>query len=267
MESRTPYSKSFILAVCVLGLPSIAISQSPRNVDSLKAAWTHKIQMRANPQGRFRWFNELQRSPTQAEDKRIDVSPVYELPFAAQRNTIELNIENRSAATVTQLKVKMGETPDWLGFDRIEQVIGRLEAGVNQSVGFEFSIDKSAPVRQETRVKFIIATPQGEQWTKEIRIAVNLPQSFELFQNYPNPFNPATTISYELPWDTRVNLRIYDLLGRQVATLVDGQKTAGHHQETWVATRFSSGMYVYQLSYVDPNGNRQSYCKRMLLNK
>lgn len=78
------------------------------------------------------------------------------------------------------------------------------------------------------------------------------PKEFSLQQNYPNPFNPATHIDYELPEAGAVQLMIFDVLGREVVTLVAGEQSAGHHGVTWNATdkrglRVSSGMYFYQL--------------------
>jgi len=93
------------------------------------------------------------------------------------------------------------------------------------------------------------------------------PGTFELSQNYPNPFNPSTALSYQLSALSRVNLKIYNLLGQEVASLADGDRLAGYHQETWDATRFASGMYVYQLIATDEHGTRQIARKRMLLLK
>jgi mannose/cellobiose epimerase-like protein (N-acyl-D-glucosamine 2-epimerase family) len=74
------------------------------------------------------------------------------------------------------------------------------------------------------------------------------PAVFRLGQNYPNPFNPTTTIQYELPRDHLVTVRVYDLLGREVASLVDGVQTAGTHTVTWNAAGLASGVYLYRLT-------------------
>ncbi len=73
------------------------------------------------------------------------------------------------------------------------------------------------------------------------------PYKLALYQNYPNPFNPTTTISFTIPEQQHVELIVFDLLGRRVATLVDDQKNSGAHLIHFDASRFSSGIYFYQL--------------------
>jgi glucuronoarabinoxylan endo-1,4-beta-xylanase len=74
-----------------------------------------------------------------------------------------------------------------------------------------------------------------------------LPQTFELFQNYPNPFNPITVIRFGLPVASRVSLNVFDLLGRNVASLADGMMEAGYHNTEWNARAVASGLYFYRL--------------------
>lgn len=75
----------------------------------------------------------------------------------------------------------------------------------------------------------------------------SIPARFALYQNYPNPFNPSTTIRYDLPTRAHVVLEIYNVLGEEVATLIDEEKEAGGYEATWNAGRFASGVYFYQL--------------------
>ena len=89
-----------------------------------------------------------------------------------------------------------------------------------------------------------------------------LPDNTVLHQNYPNPFNPSTSISYELSESGFVSLKVYDLLGREVATLVDGKVNAGNHQVMLEASGLSSGVYFYRLKT-----NNFSFTKRMILMK
>jgi hypothetical protein len=74
-----------------------------------------------------------------------------------------------------------------------------------------------------------------------------LPAAYTLSQNYPNPFNPTTMISYELPQAANVQLQVYDMAGRQVATLVNEQVAAGRHTVSFNAGSLSSGVYMYRL--------------------
>jgi hypothetical protein len=74
-----------------------------------------------------------------------------------------------------------------------------------------------------------------------------IPREYVLAQNYPNPFNPATTISYQLRSAGGVTLRVYDVLGREVATLADGYQQAGSYTKSFDASRLSSGVYFYRL--------------------
>jgi hypothetical protein len=74
-----------------------------------------------------------------------------------------------------------------------------------------------------------------------------LPTVFKLEQNYPNPFNPSTTIKFAVPERSNVLIKIYDILGSEVSTLVNEEKPAGTYELTWEAIGLSSGIYFYQL--------------------
>ena len=79
----------------------------------------------------------------------------------------------------------------------------------------------------------------------------DLPKTFALFQNYPNPFNPMTMIKYSLPKAGDVSLIVYNLLGEEVALLINVNMPAGYHHVTWDASRVSSGIYFYRLQAGD----------------
>ena len=81
-----------------------------------------------------------------------------------------------------------------------------------------------------------------------------VPKEYMLYQSYPNPFNPSTTIKYSIPNSDKVSIKVFDILGREVATLVNDYKTAGTHSVEFNASRFASGVYFYQIntgSYVE----------------
>lgn len=89
------------------------------------------------------------------------------------------------------------------------------------------------------------------KYSNEVEVDINLPARFQLNQNYPNPFNPVTTIKYELPFRSSVTLKIFDILGKEVETLVNEEKDAGYYQISFDASSvsggLSSGIYFYIL--------------------
>ncbi|PIP76328.1 MAG: hypothetical protein COW85_14815 [Ignavibacteria bacterium CG22_combo_CG10-13_8_21_14_all_37_15] len=87
-------------------------------------------------------------------------------------------------------------------------------------------------------------------------------ESFYLYQNYPNPFNPSTTITYQLPKNGNVTLKIFDILGNEVKTLVNEQKEMGRYTVHFDASSLASGMYIYRL-----RANDYTSTKKMLLLK
>lgn len=105
---------------------------------------------------------------------------------------------------------------------------------------------------------FADANTNGWGWTIDnlviqegvVGIAENndaLPANFSMEQNYPNPFNPSTTIKFAIPSDNKVILKIYDILGREITTLINKQFKAGYHSVVWNAANLASGVYIYRL--------------------
>jgi hypothetical protein len=88
-----------------------------------------------------------------------------------------------------------------------------------------------------------------------------VPMKFELAQNFPNPFNPTTQIEYTLNNNTNVQITVYDLLGHEIATLVNEKKNAGSHSVVWDASGQSAGIYLYQMK----TGNQILTRKMVLL--
>jgi hypothetical protein len=100
-------------------------------------------------------------------------------------------------------------------------------------------------------------------------LAGTLPHSFELQQNYPNPFNPSTKIKYSVPKTSQVQIKIYDVLGNEIETLVNKEKPAGTYELTWNAASLPSGVYFYQLKATPSGGQAGSFIemKKMILTK
>jgi len=108
---------------------------------------------------------------------------------------------------------------------------------------------------------------------RRVPLAVNerevLPTKFALEQNYPNPFNPSTKLKYQLPVDSRVTLKVYNVLGQVVATLADETQSAGYKTVEWNASNVASGVYFYKLETVGTSDHDKSFTqvKKMLLLK
>ncbi len=97
----------------------------------------------------------------------------------------------------------------------------------------------------------------------QLVLETSIPAKFFVDQNYPNPFNPTTTISFGLPEQSVVDLRIYDILGREVANLVNNKALkAGSYSYSFDASNLASGTYIYRL-----NSNNNVVTKKMLLLK
>ncbi|MGD8780357.1 MAG: T9SS type A sorting domain-containing protein [Ignavibacteria bacterium] len=102
----------------------------------------------------------------------------------------------------------------------------------------------------------------GDTTITSIDEEYDIPDKFELYQNYPNPFNPATTIKFTIPKYSKVTLKVYDLLGREIRTLIDEKKTPGSYNVLFNAKGLSSGVYIYKL-----NTGKYSVSKKLILLK
>jgi hypothetical protein len=95
-----------------------------------------------------------------------------------------------------------------------------------------------------------------------------LPTVFSLSQNYPNPFNPTTNLKFAVPQNSNVKIVVYDIVGREVATLVNGSYAPGFYSAPFDGSKFASGMYVYRMTSRASNGDVQLFTnsrKLMLL--
>jgi len=100
------------------------------------------------------------------------------------------------------------------------------------------------------------------EYSKTLEVIISVPARYELQQNYPNPFNPATTISWQVPVSGWLTLKVYDILGKEVATIVNEYRQAGRYETKFNASSLPSGIYIYEL-----RGNNYISAKKMLLLK
>jgi hypothetical protein len=147
---------------------------------------------------------------------------------------------NNAGFEVQRRIEKRGASGEWqvLGFVR-----GAGTTTERQSYSF---LDRTATGNVQYRLKQIDFDGQFE-YSNTIEINAGLPKTFVLEQNYPNPFNPTTVISYQLPVASEVSLKLFDVLGKEVATLVNERQEAGAYNYTLNASNLSSGVYFYRL--------------------
>jgi hypothetical protein len=129
-------------------------------------------------------------------------------------------------------------------FSKIAFVDGHGTTNAPQSYSY---VDASASGKASYRLKQI---DRDGKFTYSQTVEVNTAgtvSTYALGQNYPNPFNPATTISYTLPAAGQISLKVYDMLGKEVATLVNGMRPAGANTTSFDASYLPSGMYFYTL--------------------
>ena len=149
-------------------------------------------------------------------------------------------------------------TRPWLSFASTAQGSPVLDANREATVTFTFAVNRSAPVSKKDTLEFVVRDKSGSLWRKSIVVQYAGPATFALDQNFPNPFNPTTTIQYQLPTDSRVTLKVYDLLGREVTTLLNEDRPAGYHDARWDASNTASGVYFYRID-ARPLNNSQNF--------
>ena len=126
--------------------------------------------------------------------------------------------------------------------------IGFVEGQGNSSSPISYSFtDRNAAGGNKLRYRLKQVDFDGEyEYSNEIEVEI-VPKKFTLYQNYPNPFNPSTKIRYQLPKETKVTIKIYDILGVEVISLVDEKKESGYYEVELNGIDLSSGTYFYRI--------------------
>jgi hypothetical protein len=186
-------------------------------------------------------------------------------------NNYGFEIERKKIATSNEQQATSNQSPinqltnhQWL---KVGFVSG---AGTSNSPKeYSFAESKLPAGRYAYRLKQI-DLDGAFKYSQSVEIEISAPKEFALLQNYPNPFNPATVISYQLPVVSNVNLKVYDILGKEVATLVNGMKEPSTYEVQFDASHLASGVYFYKLTAHPTDGgqaNNFTAVKKLLLMK
>ncbi len=173
---------------------------------------------------------------------------IYEVVPGTKSNQIILSLSNISSITNAEnVTVKLLKGSSNLQFNQDEQIIKRIDAKGETEAAFSFDIKREAPVNVKDSVEFMITDNKSIFQKKLFILNYTPPTDYKLEQNFPNPFNPVTTIQYQLPVDSKVILKVYDILGAEVTTLVNEVQQAGYRQVRFDASTLSSGVYIYRV--------------------
>lgn len=133
---------------------------------------------------------------------------------------------------------------------------------VNQTSSYSFTDSKLNAGKYNYRLKQIDNNGNYKYYSLSNTIEIGLPGKYNLSQNYPNPFNPVTKIDYDLPKDSKISIKLYDITGREIMTLVNAQQSAGNYTIQLNAGNLASGIYIYSL-VANSNGNNTVITKKM----
>jgi len=180
---------------------------------------------------------------------------IYEVTPGTMGNEIKLTVANVSetiqAANITvrppQPLQRRGFQEEPITFHKEAQTIEVLNPGEGKQITFTFDVNRNAPVNRKDTIDFTITSSDGIMMTKQFIFNYIAPKEFKLEQNFPNPFNPTTKIQYQLPQVAKVTLKVYDILGSEVATLVNEEQEAGYKEIQFNGVGYASGMYIYRL--------------------
>jgi|GEM_PF-773687 len=179
-----------------------------------------------------------------------DIVPVELTSFTAHCETDEIHLNWRTVSETNnrgfEVERKMNTDPDLSIWSTVGFVSGKGTSTEENHYSF---IDALSGVKRgEVSYRLKQFDYDGTVTYSQVLTVSLVPEKFELLQNYPNPFNPSTFIDFHLPKNCFVSLKVFDILGKEVATLSDNEfKEAGIHQINFNGSNLASGMYIYKL--------------------
>ena len=182
---------------------------------------------------------------------------------------VKLFLKNEgSTFTIPISTVQLSSNDTWITSISSPLNISEMLPGSIVSSG-NFYVRVDSTFQEEFNFNFLVSIDGWPYWTDSAQIIVTgiedeiqVPLTFRLEQNYPNPFNPSTTFRYSLPYASKVTIKIFGVLGKEIETLVNEEKPSGTYELTWNTVNLPSGVYFYQMK-----AGEYSAVKKMLLLK
>lgn len=190
--------------------------------------------------------------------------PVELTSFAATQNGTNVVIDWATATETNNMGFDVERSTDGISFAKIGFVKG---AGTTTSAqSYKFTDESAFAGKNYYRLRQI--DMNGEfTYTDAIEVDLMLAGDFVIYQNYPNPFNPSTTIKFNLPSMAKVNITVFDIMGSEVASILDKEMTQGSHSVEFNASNLASGSYLYTISATTTDGKMFKESRKMQLLK
>lgn len=200
----------------------------------------------------------------------------YNIQPGSQNNIIVIEVENKITGILQNLDVVFLDKPEWISIvsSSIPMVLSYDSTAL---ITIVFNVESTSPdqfIHRTGNLSIMLIAGDKKLFRKTISLSIQLPEEYELFQNYPNPFNPTTQITFGLPKESFVTLRVYNALGQEVTTLlVSEHQKAGYVTKTWdgrnsLGNVIGSGMYFYHIiAQPTDGGDPFTQIKKMMIVK
>ena len=174
--------------------------------------------------------------------------PVELTSFYAEAKTSTVDLKWTTATEVNNYGFEIERATASEGKLVKWEKIGIVNGAGNSNSPRDYSFRDVEPARAKSSYRLKMVDIDGTyEYSKVIEVNTHLPSKFSLSQNYPNPFNPNTTIRYQLPQNSFVTVKVFDVLGKEVEILVNEEKDAGNYEVNFDASKLASGIYLYKM--------------------
>jgi hypothetical protein len=182
---------------------------------------------------------------------------------SVNNNNIQLNWTTNKEINNKGFYIERAIKSDVLQWSQVTFLEGKNGSNINQ---YTYTDKKLETGKYNYRLKQCDYNGNYEYYNLSNDVEVSIPKKFEVSQNYPNPFNPLTNIDFQLPYDSKVSLIIFDIVGREIIRLINQECKAGYYIKSFDASNISSGMYFYRLIADSPE-NKFIITKKMIVVK